>query len=169
MSDNSKKLSELPQASNVALTDRVVILRDPSGAASARTITTENLSISLSKLITNNVAVNSATVNNTNYKTNATALSLTSQVQIVGTNNLDQDHNYYLPNGSQGQLMYIATKTGQYAEENIKIWMENIRIPNGTVISDSYWIYNGGGWGRSAAFAIYIDGAWNIDGGAWSP
>ena len=42
MTDNSKKLSELPQAANVASTDRVVIIRDPSGSPSARTITVNN-------------------------------------------------------------------------------------------------------------------------------
>jgi len=47
MSDNSKKLSELPQASNVASTDRVVILYSPTGTPSARTITVDNLIKSL--------------------------------------------------------------------------------------------------------------------------
>jgi hypothetical protein len=47
-----------------------VILRDPSGSPSARTITVENLSNSLTtNLSINNVAVNSATSSNTNYKT----------------------------------------------------------------------------------------------------
>jgi hypothetical protein len=47
MSDNSKKVSELPQASNVASTDRVMVLRDPSGVPSARTITVNNFVRSL--------------------------------------------------------------------------------------------------------------------------
>jgi hypothetical protein len=170
MSDNSKKLSELPQATSLAKTDRVVILRDPSGSPSARTITAENLSNSLTtNLSINNVAVNSATSSNTNYKTTATTLSLTKQVQSLGTNSEDQAHNYYLPNGSNGQLMYITTKTGNYAEENILIWMDNMRIPSGEVIANSYWIWNGAGWARSLALTMFVDGAWNIDGGGWGP
>jgi hypothetical protein len=170
MSDNSKKLSELPQATTLASTDRVVILRDPSGSPSARTITAENLSNSLSaKLSINNAAVNSAGSSNTNYKTTATTLSLTKQVQALGSNSEDQAHNYYLPNGSNGQLMYITTKTGNHAEENILIWMDSMRIPSGEVIANSYWIWNGGGWGRSLALTMFVDGAWNIDGGAWGP
>ena len=38
MTDNSKKVSDLPQAANVASTDRVVVLRDPSGTPSVRTV-----------------------------------------------------------------------------------------------------------------------------------
>ena len=43
----SKKLSEIPQASNVASTDRVLVLRDPSGNASTRTVTVNNFTNSL--------------------------------------------------------------------------------------------------------------------------
>jgi hypothetical protein len=39
MADNSKKVSELPTASNAALTDRILILRSPAANASVRTIT----------------------------------------------------------------------------------------------------------------------------------
>ena len=42
MTDNSKKVSELPQAANVASTDRVVVLRDPAGSPSLRTVTVNN-------------------------------------------------------------------------------------------------------------------------------
>ena len=44
---DSKKLSELPQTSNVASTDRVLVLRDPSGSASTRTVTVNNFTNSL--------------------------------------------------------------------------------------------------------------------------
>ena len=42
MTDNSKKVSELPTAANVATTDRVMVLRDPSGTPSVRTINVSN-------------------------------------------------------------------------------------------------------------------------------
>ena len=47
MTDNSKKLSELPTTSNVAASDRVLVLRTPSGNASTRTITVDNLTSSI--------------------------------------------------------------------------------------------------------------------------
>jgi hypothetical protein len=43
MADNSKKVSELPTAANAVSTDRVVILRDPAGSPSLRTIAINNL------------------------------------------------------------------------------------------------------------------------------
>lgn len=171
MSDNSKKLSELPQATTLAKTDRVVILRDPSGSPSARTITAENLSNSL----TTNLSINNAAVNTieeavypNNYKTLATTLLLTKQVQALGTNGVDQDHHYYLPNGTEGQIMYFTAKTGLYIYR-IYVWMENIRTGNGTIIEDGFWNVFGGPWDRSATFAIFANGAWNIDGGGWGP
>lgn len=47
MANNSKKLSELPVAANAAPTDRLVILRDPLGNSSARTITMSTLAANL--------------------------------------------------------------------------------------------------------------------------
>ena len=38
MTDNSVKVSEIPTAANVAPTDRVLVLRDPAGAPSVRTV-----------------------------------------------------------------------------------------------------------------------------------
>jgi len=62
MTDNSKKVSELPQASNVASTDRVMVLRDPSGTPSVRTITVNNFisSITIPGPYTNDTAANTA-------------------------------------------------------------------------------------------------------------
>ena len=48
MTDNSKKVSELPIAANVATTDRVLVLRDPSGNASTRTANLSVLAANLS-------------------------------------------------------------------------------------------------------------------------
>lgn len=57
MSDNSKKVSELPTAANVASTDRVLVLRDPSGAPSVRTV---NVSIFAANLaLSNSIPANS--------------------------------------------------------------------------------------------------------------
>jgi hypothetical protein len=38
MADNSKKVSELATAANVASTDRIMVLRSPASSASVRTV-----------------------------------------------------------------------------------------------------------------------------------
>jgi hypothetical protein len=53
MSDDSKKVSQVPQAANVSATDRVLVLRDPSGTPSVRTVNVSVLSANL--VISNDV------------------------------------------------------------------------------------------------------------------
>lgn len=60
MADNSKKVSELPTAANVAITDRVLVLRDPSGTPSVRTV---NVSVLSANLTISNTAVANSTAN----------------------------------------------------------------------------------------------------------
>lgn len=57
MADNSKKISELPIASNVASTDRVLVLRSPAANASVRTITVANFSANI--VVSNSAPANS--------------------------------------------------------------------------------------------------------------
>ncbi|CAB4162240.1 hypothetical protein UFOVP787_23 [uncultured Caudovirales phage] len=58
MTDNSKKISELPTAANVASTDRILVLRDPSGTPSVRTV---NVNIFCANItISNSVPANSS-------------------------------------------------------------------------------------------------------------
>ncbi len=47
MTDNSKKASQLPLAANAAATDRLLILRDPLGAPSLRTVNVSTLAANL--------------------------------------------------------------------------------------------------------------------------
>ena len=53
----TKKVSELPTAANVASTDRVLVLRDPSGTPSVRTVNVAILSANL--IVSNTVPANS--------------------------------------------------------------------------------------------------------------
>lgn len=57
MADNSKKISELPTAANVASTDRILVLRSPSANASVRTVPFSDLSANL--IISNSAPANS--------------------------------------------------------------------------------------------------------------
>lgn len=58
MADDSKKVSELPTAANVAATDRVLVLRDPSGNASVRTVNVNIFAANLT--ISNSVPVSAS-------------------------------------------------------------------------------------------------------------
>jgi hypothetical protein len=62
MADNSKKLSELPTASNAASTDRLLILRDPAGSPSTRTITVAAIGANIT--FSNSVPANSSSNGN---------------------------------------------------------------------------------------------------------
>jgi hypothetical protein len=64
MADNSKKVSELPTASNVASTDRILVLRDPAGNPSVRTITASNLANSIVTLLPG-IVPNTTIISNT--------------------------------------------------------------------------------------------------------
>lgn len=57
MTDNSLKVSQLPTAANVAASDRVVILRNPSESPSLRTVNVDIFSANL--IISNTVPANS--------------------------------------------------------------------------------------------------------------
>lgn len=60
MADNSKKVSELPTAANVALSDRILVLRDPAGSPSVRTV---NVSIFAANLVLSNSVPANSTAN----------------------------------------------------------------------------------------------------------
>lgn len=60
MADNSKKVSELPTAANVATSDRVLVLRDPAGSPSVRTV---NVGIFAANLVVSNTVPANSSAN----------------------------------------------------------------------------------------------------------
>ncbi len=80
MADNSKKVSELPTAANVASTDRVLVLRSPSSNASVRTVT-------LSDLSANIIVSNSAPANSTSNGIVGTIRYDSSYIYVCTANN----------------------------------------------------------------------------------
>lgn len=60
MTDNSKKISELPTAANVASSDRILVLRDPSGSPSVRTV---NVNIFCANIVISNSVPANSTAN----------------------------------------------------------------------------------------------------------
>ena len=55
MADNSKKVSELPTAANVALSDRVLVLRDPASNPSVRTVNVSIFVANVSSVVANTI------------------------------------------------------------------------------------------------------------------
>jgi len=80
MADNSKKVSELPTASNVASTDRVLVLRSPASNASVRTVPFSDLSANI-------IISNSAPANSSSNGTAGTIRYDSSYVYICTANN----------------------------------------------------------------------------------
>jgi len=73
MATNSKKVSELPLASNVATTDRVMVLRSPSSNASVRTITVNNFAESIKPLVQNIIPNTTVIANSVTVASNGTS------------------------------------------------------------------------------------------------
>lgn len=80
MANTAKKTSELPVAANVATTDRFLIVRDPSGTPSTRTVT-------LSTVGANLILSNSAPANSTSNGLAGEVKYDTSYLYICVSNN----------------------------------------------------------------------------------
>lgn len=102
MADNSKKVSELPTAANVAGTDRVMVLRSPASNASVRTITVTNFMNTFPKATSNSVGL--VMVDNTTITVSNGTISTT------------QTSNTFNPNFSTntGNTIAVLTQTGHY-------------------------------------------------------
>lgn len=72
MANTGNKVSELPTAANVATTDRVMVLRDPAGNASVRTVTLANFANSIVKLVQNNIPNTTVVSNAVSFASNGT-------------------------------------------------------------------------------------------------
>lgn len=73
MANTGNKVSELPTAANVATTDRVMVLRDPAGNASVRTVTLANFANSIVTLVQNNIPNTTVVSNTVSFASNGTS------------------------------------------------------------------------------------------------
>lgn len=132
MADNSKKISELPIASNVASTDRVLVLRTPASNASVRTVTVQTLISSLTELAYANSSVagivkvgNNLSINATGHLNVVDWLSYAND-SVAGTvkvgNNLSVNATGYI-NYDKNKSIVVLSNTTPYiiADEDIVI------------------------------------------------
>ena len=103
-----------------------------------------------------------------------TQLDITKDIHLLDTTGAGSGANFhwYLPDGLyDGQVVRFALKGD--ADTNptlVRIWMNQIRTYNGTIVSSTTWYPfwdDGNGSPRSLATALFIDGAWNIDTDYW--
>jgi len=87
--NNSKKISQLPQTNTAAGTDRLLILKDPTGNVSARTINLNNLA--------------------TNLALSANAPVTSTSNGIVGTLAYDQTYLYICTNKNVWKRVNLET------------------------------------------------------------
>jgi hypothetical protein len=102
-----------------------------------------------------------------------TELDITKDIHLLDTTGNNGLYHWYLPDGLyDGQVVRFTLKGDNDTNPSyVKIWMNNIRTYNGTIVSSTTWhpFYCGEGQGpcRSLGTAVFIDGAWNIDTDWW--
>jgi hypothetical protein len=111
MADNSKKVSELPTAANVASTDRVLVLRSPSSNASVRTVNVSTLFTSSSNLSITSGS-NTWTFNTTgSLKFPDNTSQNTAYAPVIASFNPNFSTN-------TGNTLSFGTQTGSYTKIN---------------------------------------------------
>lgn len=104
--------------------------------------------------------------NSTDNGGSGLSLDLTKQIQYLYASS--ETPYYYLADGEEGQVMYFAAKESSNMHA-IVVNCDNMRYRNQeTVASPGDWLpfWTGSAPnGRTMAIGIFIDGAWNFDGG----
>jgi hypothetical protein len=128
-----------------------------------------------------------------NYETNATRLQFNDKHQSVYAINANGNDfsttllEYYLPNGAyEGQtveLVLVGDSNNLYDSHAayIRVWMQSLRLTGGTLYDKAGSTFTNTFWypfsqsaqsnsvlRESNPKAIWIQGAWTIDNGAWS-
>ena len=161
MADNAKKVSELPTASNVASTDRVLVLRNPAGSASVRTVTLNNFTDSIRTSNTtaagvikvgNNLSVNATgflnvdvanSINIGTFSINTTSAEMnfnTSSLQAGNTINTNTGFKWFAGTHELSKLersgYLVINKIRSYVTSNLEINSGNLLI-NPWIFADS--------------------------------
>lgn len=95
------------------------------------------------------------------YQASATALSITKQIHKLTSS------DYYLPPGTEGQIVYFVPTTG--AGTNIRVWFQRWRsMASGTateIVGEAWYPFSATSGGFIPIYAIYTDSAWNTSHG----
>lgn len=148
MADNSKKVSELPTASNAALTDRILILRSPAANASVRTITANDFSNSLKTSFANTIPGSTVIANSVTITSNGSSAVafFTYNVAAGKTGTMDmhvyaQDANGH--NATVGHITVVGNTTNIGLVNSTDQIGSNIILfdPSPTLVSNTITLY----------------------------
>jgi len=125
MTDNSKKVSELPLASNALATDRVLLLKDPSGSPSTRTITIANFA--------NTVITSLPAASNTSFGVVkiGSGIDVSNGVISVNTNNIP------VANSTVTGTVKVGNNLSMDANGFLSVNTVNLISPNSNVTFNS--------------------------------
>jgi hypothetical protein len=137
MADNSKKVSQLLQSTVANTTDRIVLLKDPAGSPSLRTIPVSNFVQSISGDL--NIVVATATNTNAGIIIVGNNLSINAATQQLSVNEITQisRNGFSLSLGLNGRL-------------NLPVWSNNNSAyidktgNNGTLVINSFGLNDDG-------------------------
>lgn len=160
----NKKITELETASSANEDDVLLIVTDVANTAivAAKQISVGDLLKTSS--VSEDLAGSTTSVNSSNYQTEATEIDLTKKVCVLdaGAAN-DGSMHFYLPDGYEGQVMYLVAKEGENMPQTY-VWADNFRIYNSGTIRQALSFYPFTSvWPRTAMLAVFAAGAWNID------
>lgn len=108
-----------------------------------------------------NTAGTGTSATSATYITSATTLTVTKQVHKLSSS------DYYLPPGTEGQIVYFVPITG--AVTSIRIWFQKWRsMTTGTateIVGTAWYPFSATTGGFIPVYAIYTDGAWTTSHG----
>lgn len=143
MTDNAKRVSQLPIATSAAATDRILLLKDPSGSPSARTIEVNNLTASLPYANTvsagvvkvgNNLSVNATGYLSSHYPEYAN-VSVAGIVKVG--NNLSVNATGFMNTPGTGSWTFDGTRANTGGNQNS--WIDG-QSPGGLLLHNDYII-----------------------------
>jgi hypothetical protein len=124
-------------------------------------VTTVDVSAQQRILFSVNAAGTGASATSATYVTSATTLTVTKQVHKLSSS------DYYLPPGTEGQIVYFVPTTG--AVTSIRIWFQRWRsMTTGTateIVGIAWYPFSATTGGFIPVYAIYTDGAWTTSHG----
>jgi hypothetical protein len=169
MADKAKKISELTTLASGGLANNDVFVVVDTSATETKKVAANSVATYINSLpnILTIATANGVQTSEADYEhyTNATHISLTSQVSLLGTNEDGSGVYFYLPPGANGQLIQLAFD-GNGSAGNIGVWVDNGRYLSG-VYSPGLMIPFGYNQNGTLVSALYINGAWNFNVNSW--
>lgn len=124
-------------------------------------LSTNDISAQQRILFSVNSAGTGISATSSTYLSSANQLPVTKQIHKLTSS------DYYLPPGTEGQIVYFVPTTG--ADTNIRVWFQRWRsMTSGTateIVGTAWYPFSASAGGFIPIYAIYTDSAWNTSHG----